>query len=213
VTRPVKTRTYDSSSRRSASLERRSRILVAAREVFLEQGYVGATMAAIAKRATVAVDTVYELVGRKPALFRLLIETAISGEDQAVPAEEREYVQRMRAEPTAGGALEVYARALPVIHARLAPLVAVLQAAAAAEPELASLWHEIAERRATNMRRFATELATKGQLLVSVERTADVVWATNSPELYLLLVHQRGWTPSEYGDWLADTWRRLLLSE
>src|SRR4051794_31155511 len=170
-------------------------------------------MATIARRSGVAVDTVYELVGRKPALFRLLIETAISGEDHAVPAEEREYVQRMRAEPTARGALEVYATALPLIHARLAPLVAVLQAAAAVEPELDLLWREIADRRATNMHRFATELATKGALRVPVERAADVIWATNSPELYLLLVRQRGWTANEYSDWLAETWHRLLLAE
>ena len=196
MARTVKTRAYDGSSRRTASQERRSGILSASREVFVEQGYVGTTMAAIAKRSGVAVDTVYELVGRKPALFRLLIETAISGEDQAVPADEREYVQRMQAEPTAKGALAIYAKALPLIHARLAPLVAVLQAAASAESELAELWHEISERRATNMRRFAAQLESTGELAVSADRAADVIWATNSPELYLLLVGQRGWTPT-----------------
>ena len=211
MARSVKTRAYDSSSRRSASQERRARILTASREVFVEQGYVGTTMAAIAKRSGVAVDTVYELVGRKAALFRLLIETAISGEDQAVPPDEREYVQRMQAEPTARGALTIYAKALPLIHARLAPLVAVLQAAASAEPELAELWHEISERRATNMRRLAAQLESTGELAVPADRAADVIWATNSPELYLLLVRQRRWSPDEYSDWLNATWQKLLL--
>jgi AcrR family transcriptional regulator len=211
VPRPVKTRSYDSSARRAASAQRRGRILAAAREVFLARGYAGTTMAAIAEQAGVAVDTVYELVGRKPDLFRLLIETAISGQDEAVPADERDYVQRIQAEPTAAGALGVYARALPLIHARLAPLVAVLQGAGSAEPDLARLWHEISERRAANMRRLALQLDATGQLAVPVDEAADVIWATNSAELYLLLVSQRGWTPDRYSEWLEETWRRLLL--
>ena len=41
--------------------------------------------------------------------------------------------------------------------------------------------------------------------------TADIIWATNSPELYTQLVEQRSWTPQEYGVWLGDSWVRLLL--
>jgi hypothetical protein len=37
--------------------------------------------------------TVYAAVGKKPALFRLLIEVAISGSDQVLPAEEPDYVR------------------------------------------------------------------------------------------------------------------------
>jgi hypothetical protein len=40
---------------------------------------------------------------------------------------------------------------------------------------------------------------------------ADIVWATNSAEMYQLLVGQRGWTPQRYERFLADTWERLLL--
>ncbi len=207
----VKGRGYDNSARQSASRERQALVLAAARALFLERGSVRTTVAAVADRAGVAVDTVYELVGRKPDLFRLLIETAISGENQAVAADDRAYVQQIQAEPTAVGKLEIYAAALPAVHARLAPLVAVLQVAASAEPALADLWHEIAERRATNMRRLAAELDATGQLAVPVDQAADVIWATNSPELYLLLVGQRGWTGEQYRSWLADTWRRTLL--
>jgi hypothetical protein len=44
-----------------------------------------------------------------------------------------------------------------------------------------------------------------------VEEAADVIWATNSAEFYVLLVHERGWSAERYARWLADTWRRLLL--
>ncbi|HEY5277376.1 MAG TPA: TetR/AcrR family transcriptional regulator [Coriobacteriia bacterium] len=208
---PVKGRSYDNSARTQASRARQAQVLTAARTLFLERGYVRTTMQAIADEAGVALDTVYELVGRKPDMFRLLIETAISGGDQAVAADDRDYVQRIRAEGTAQGKLRVYAEALPAIMSRLAPLVMVVQAAASAEPALGDLWHEIAERRATNMGRFAAELGDTGQLAIPVEEAADIIWATNSPELYALLVHQRGWTAERYGRWLAESWERMLL--
>ena len=207
----VKRRAYDNTARETASQQRHADVLAAARALFLERGYARTTMAAVAERAGVAVDTVYELVGRKTALFRLLIETAISGQAHAVPAEQRDYVLQMQAEPTAAGKLRIYAQVLPALLGRLAPLVSVTQEAGSAEPQLADLWHEIAERRAANMRRFAASLYETGELAVSVEAAADVIWATNSPEFYLLLVTQRSWTPEQYGDWLATTWQRLLL--
>jgi len=48
---------------------------------------------------------------------------------------------------------------------------------------------------------------------ISREEAADVIWATNSPEFYVLLVHERGWDPDHYAHWLADAWRRLLLRD
>ena len=87
----------------------------------------------------------------------------------------------------------------------------MLQQAAPAEPQLAALWQEIAERRHANMRRFVADLATSATLRVEPGEAADIVWATNAPELYQLLIGQRGWTPERYERFLADTWRRLLL--
>ncbi len=188
-------------------------ILAAARAVFLERGYVATTMPAIAARAGVALDTVYASVGRKPVLFRALLETAISGQDEAVPAEEREYVRAIQAEPSAGRKLELYASAVTAIQRRLAPLFAVALDAAAAEPELAQVWQAIAERRAANMRRFAADLAGVAPLRVAVDEAADVVWATSSPEFFLLMVRDRGWPVERFERWLAETWKRLLLVE
>ncbi|HEX4163394.1 MAG TPA: TetR family transcriptional regulator, partial [Acidimicrobiales bacterium] len=92
-------RSYDSSRRRADSAATRLRILAAAREGIVNDGYRSTTVAAIARKAEVNADTVYELVGRKPVILREVIETAISGKDEAVPAEERDYVVAMRAEP------------------------------------------------------------------------------------------------------------------
>lgn len=208
----VKRKTYDSSSRAGSSRARRHRILQAAGTEFVERGYLGTTMSGIAERAEVSLDTVYTLVGRKPELFRLLVETAISGEDEAVVADQRAYVQALLEEGTAEGKLAIYAQAVRRIQARLAPLLAVLQQAAGADEELARLWREIGERRAINMRRLAEDVVAVRPLRMPVEQAADIIWATASTELYLLLVNQRGWSPGAYERWLADTWHHTLLA-
>jgi AcrR family transcriptional regulator len=208
---PVKRR-YDASKRRQAAARTRTAILDAALELFAGQGYTATPMAAIAEQAGVALDTVYASVGRKPQLARLLIEAAISGSSQAVPAEERDYVRAIQAAPDAGTKIAIYASAMRMIAGRLAPVLSILQQAAPAEPELAALWREIAERRAANMRRFVADLAAVAPLRVDLDEAADIVWATNAPELYQLLAGQRGWSPERYEHFLADAWRRLLLA-
>ena len=208
-------RRYNAARRQAAALHTRRAILDAATRLFLERGYVATTVADIAAAAGVALDTIYAVVGRKPILFRLLIETAISGTDAPIIADERAYVAAIRAETQAPRKLELYAEAMRTIHLRLAPLLRVLQGAATAEPELAAMWREIAERRARNMRMFVADLAATGVLREDISRAdaADIIWATNSPEFYVLLVHERGWKPDHYAGWLADAWRRLLLRD
>ena len=88
-------------------------------------------------------------------LTRLLMETAISGTDQAVPAEERDDAQRVRAARTAREKIRPYAAAVTEVSSRLAPLHLVLRDAAVQAPELGELWAGIAARRAGPPRRRA----------------------------------------------------------
>jgi AcrR family transcriptional regulator len=207
---PVKRR-YDATRRRQAAARTRTAILDAARELFTERGYTATPMTAIAERAGVALDTVYASVGRKPELARLLIETAISGTDQAIPAEQRDYVRAVQAAPDAETKIALYAAAVTAIAPRMAVVLAIIQQAAHTEPDLAALWDQIAERRAANMRRFVADLATVTPLRLDLGDAADIVWATNAAELYQLLVGRRGWSPQRYERFLTDTWHRLLL--
>jgi AcrR family transcriptional regulator len=206
-------RRYDSSARQASSAATRRRILAAARGLFIEAGYRGTTIAAVADRAEVSVATVYELVGRKPTILRELIEQAISGTDRTVVAEEREYVQAIRAEADASVKLATYAAAVAEIQQRVSPLFLALRDAASTEPEALAVWDEINERRAANMHRLASELAETGRLRpgLRVADVADVIWATNSAEFYVLLTVERGWSPQQFQGWLTDAWQRLLL--
>jgi AcrR family transcriptional regulator len=208
---PVKRR-YDVTGRRQAADRTRAAILDAARELFSERGYAATPMTAIAERAGVALDTVYAAAGRKPELARLLIETAISGTGQAVPAERRDYVRAIQAAPDASAKIAIYAAAITAIAPRLALVLAIIQQAPD-EEDLAQLWHQIAERRAANMRLFVADLASVHPLRLDADEAADIVWATNATELYQLLVGQRGWSPQRYQRFLADSWHRLLLAD
>ena len=213
VAQDVKRRSYDNTGRRAESLATRQRILNATRQLMLERGYRATTVAAIARAAGVHVDTVYELVGRKPVLVRELIEQALSGTDHAVPAEDRPYVAAIRAEPDPRRKIALYAAAVRAMQARLAPLVLAVRDASATEPEAREVWRQLSDRRATNMRTFVRDLQAAGGLRegLSIEEAADSVWATNSSDMYLLLTVDRGWSPDRYERWLTDTWHRLLL--
>ena len=123
-------------------------------------------------------------------------------------------MRAIRAEPKAQRKLEIYAAALIGIHARLAPLFKVLQAAASVDDDLAELWKEISQRRAANTGLFAADLAATGHLRKDLgsDQAADIIRSMNSPEFYSLLVEQRGWSPQAFESWLANAWTRLLLS-
>jgi AcrR family transcriptional regulator len=206
-------RRYHSPRRVEQAAQTRRAVLLAARELFTSNGYSATTIANIAERARVSPDTIYATVGRKPALLRELVETAISGTDHAVPAEQRDYVQRMIAAPTARDKLTIYAIAITAIQERMAPVFLALRDAATTDADCAALWSEIAQRRAANMRRFAGDLRRTGQLRTDLtdDQVADIIWSMNAAEYWDLLVRERGWTPNEFAEWLTDAWTRLLL--
>lgn len=206
-------RRYHSPRRKEQAAATRDAVLAAARGLFVGEGYRSTTVAAIARQAGVAVDTIYATIGRKPDLLREVVEAAISGTGQAVPAERRDYVLRVRDAADAGEKIRIYAEALAGIQPRLAPVYVALRDAAGTDPDCAALWREISDRRAANMRRFVDELAAAGELRPDrpAAELADAVWSMNGPEYWVLLVDQRGWSPDQFAAWLADAWCRLLL--
>jgi AcrR family transcriptional regulator len=207
-------RDYRSPRRVEQAAETRRAVLAAARDLFVNTGYTATTVAQIAAKATVSVDTVYAAVGRKPELLRELVETSISGSDRAIPGEERDYVARMQAAGTAREKLTIYADAITGIQQRLAPVFLALRDAAVSNPECAALWTEISQRRAANMRRLAADLRTTGEVRgdLSDEQVADIIWSMNAAEYWLLLVRERSWSSEQFAAWLSDAWIRLLLA-
>jgi hypothetical protein len=46
---------------------------------------------------------------------------------------------------------------------------------------------------------------------LDVARATDVLWTLNHPDVWLLLVGERGWTPGQWERWFADTACAQLL--
>lgn len=207
-------RRYHAPQRAEQAAATRRAVVEAARGLFTTRGYAATTVGQIAERAGVAVDTLYATVGRKPVLLREVFETALSGRDVAVPAEERDYVRAIQAAPSAREKIAIYARAITRIAPRLSPVQLALRDAAARDPACAALDTELADRRAGNMRLFAADLRATGELRADLtdDEVADIVWSMTSAEYYLLLVRRRGWTPQRFGEHLYDAWTRLLLT-
>jgi AcrR family transcriptional regulator len=207
-------RTYRATQRAASAAATRRAVLDGAKDLFTERGYGATTVADIAARAGVAVDTLYATVGRKPQILRELVETALSGTDEVVPAQQRDYVMAIRAASDVETKLAVYAAAVTAISSRLAPIFLALRDAAVTDDSCAALWSEISARRARNMREFAADLRSTGRLRDDLgdDQVADVIWTMNAAEYWDLLVGQRGWRPEQFRDWLVDAWSRLLLA-
>ncbi len=211
---PPRPRRYYSPRRAAQALQTRHAILDAARSLFVTKGYAATTVADIAAHAEVSVDTLYSSVGRKPELLRELVETSISGGDQAIPAEQRDYVQQISAAPAARDKLAIYARAITAIQQRMAPVFLALRDASVTDPDCAALWHDISQRRAANMVRFAADLRATDEVRPDLtdRQVADIIWSMNAAEYWVLLVEERSWTPEQFTDWVTEAWTRLLLS-
>jgi AcrR family transcriptional regulator len=169
-------------------------------------------VADVAGAAGVSVDTVYASVGRKPELLLAVVDMVLGSADEPIPAEERNYVRGIRAAATAEDKIGLYAAALGRLMPAVAPLVEALRRAAGTDPQCAAAWQGLVDRRAANMRLFVADLRAAGGVRSDLRPSelADIVWAMNSPE-YFLLLSSRGWGPRRYARHLHDAWRRLLL--
>jgi AcrR family transcriptional regulator len=218
MTRAVKpSRRYDSPHRRKQAAQTRRAIVAAGSRLFLERGYAGTTMAAIAAEAGVVVETVYRAFDGKAALFRAVVEAALAGgvERSEQPVEERPAIAAVIAEPDPARQVELYAATQPGIHRRAGPLFRALRDARALDPELARIWEDMEAWRREGQGRFAEMLASRGVLRPSLSAASagDIVWTLCSLAVHDLLVIERGWSLRRYGDWLASALKRELLPE
>ena len=98
--------------------------------------------------------------------------------------------------------------------ARTAPVHRLLADAARSDPEAASLLAEIARQRQEGQQRIARSLARSGALREGLRErdAADIIHALASPEVYGLLVLDRGWSGERYERWIASTLADQLLA-
>ena len=188
------------------SRQTRRRILQAAYELFVDQGYGATTLQGIAERAGVAVQTIYFAFGNKPSLLKELVDVTIAGDDEPIPTMRRDWFLDALAADTAEAHLRAHMRGTCQILQRVAPIMEVLRAAGAQDPSLASMWQQDSDPRLEVQTAAAASLVTKpgARADVSVEYAADVLYGMLSPELHLLFVRNRGWTPERWEQWVYD---------
>jgi hypothetical protein len=89
----------------------------------------------------------------------------------------------------------------------------VIRSAASTDADIADLWARIQADFHDNQRGIVKALHTRKALRpgLGVARAADVLWTLNHPDLWLLLVGERGWTPGEWERWFTDVARSQLL--
>jgi AcrR family transcriptional regulator len=206
-------RRYVSEVRDEQARRTRRAIVTAARDLFLAQGYAATTIDAIAEAAHVSRRTVFNAVGGKVVLLKLALEWAIVADDEPVALADRPAIRAIQAERDPRRALALWVNMVVDIAARVAPIGAVLYAAADGDPEAAELLANEAQLRMSGATAFAGYLASLGGLAagVSERQAAELCWALMDGHLYHLLVTQRGWTPAALAQWLSDSLAATLL--
>ena len=195
-----------SSRQKSGGTQARTRlarraVVGAARALFLERGYQATTIDAISDRSDVPAATVYRLFSSKLGILKALLDVSIAGDDKAVPVPERPQVAALHAETDLGKLVAGFARIAVAINARSSDVYRILCGAAGSDPAAAALLADYQHQRDDGQGRIARALARAGAL--RQRDVADLIHALMSPELYRLLVVDRGWSPERYEPWLA----------
>ena len=189
----------------------RAAVVQEARTLFTERGYAATTVEAISDRSGVPPATVYRLFASKLGILKALLDVSIAGDDQAVPLTDRPQVQALLTDPDTRNQLAGFAGITRGIMSRTEPAHRILVSAASSDPDAAALLAEQGRQRQHGQSRIARSLARAGVLRPGLRErdAADIIHALMSPEVYYLLVGDRGWRPEQYESWLKD----ILISQ
>jgi len=200
-------RSYDGSGRRAQAQVSRERILAAAHELFVAQGYAGTSIADIGAAAGVSVPTVFAHFGSKVELLKQCVDSATVGDAEPVPLADRSEMVNIRAGRTARQVIDRLAAFIASAAPRVVPIYMVMYRAADADPEIRSLTRTMDEQRlagATQLARVVMDrLGSDNEDLAAEIR--DLIWTMNSPQTFTLLVTERGWPLDRYEAWVSRT--------
>lgn len=207
-----KTRRYDSSRRQEQAAATRSKILEAAEPLFVRDGYVATSMAAIAKEAGVALKTVYLAFDTKSGLLRALWNLRLRGDQDPVPIGERPDFQAVLSEPDPEKKLRKLIRFASAARERIAPVLEIVRGGAPADPEVGALWRRMQSEFYENQGAVIKSLK-KGALKpgLTPAKATDILWTLNNPTVFLLLVNDRGWSLDQQEKLIADAVCSQLL--
>jgi len=191
----------------------RAAVVDAARTLFLERSYGATTIDAISALSDVPPATVYRLFSSKRGILKALLDVSIAGNDEAISMADRPLVRSILADPDPRNMVAGFVGVAAQVNVRTAAIYRILVSAAASDPDAAMLLDELTRQRQQGQGRVARALARARALRPTLrERDAgDIIHALVSPEVYGLLVVDRGWPPERYETWLTETLVDQLL--
>ena len=186
---------------------------VTARDLFVERGYQATTMESVAARADVSLKTVYNAYASKAGLLRAVWDLLLKGDLDDAPVAARPWYTAVLSEPDPRRQLAMTAESSRIVKTRIGPLLKVIREAAAVDADPAELWELIQTDFRANQQAIVQTLAEKGALRpeLDLERATDLLWMLNHPDVWLLLVDRRGWSPAEWEAWFAESSQQQLL--
>jgi AcrR family transcriptional regulator len=199
--------------------ETRRRLLVAARGEFAERGYAAATVARIAERADVSVQTLYSNWGNKRNLLRAVMESAVTGDDDVpLVAGQPPAVLVATVDPDDAADPRRLLAHLSHQYRLLAERAAVgwqtYQDGAAIDPDIAADWQQLSDLRRQAFRgMFARVPAQALRPGLTSAAAADTAWVIASPDTHHQLVRQAGYTYDQLEDWVRATLSAALFTD
>jgi AcrR family transcriptional regulator len=190
------------------------RILEAATSLFVDRGYVGTSLLAVAEAAGVAPRTVYVRFGSKAQLLVRCIETSIVGDQQPAPLLDRASVRPGLRGATLEIRIDALASTAGAIMRRSAALFAVGSQAAAVEPEMAAMERVGMQQTLHDFRLVAERMAADGMLPagMTAEEVTDLLWVVAGPRTMVSLRNDRGWSADQFTTWVGSALRAALTT-
>jgi AcrR family transcriptional regulator len=206
-------RAYNSPRRREQAQATRRAVLDAAQRLFERDGFAATAVPAIAAEARVSTKTVYLAFESKSGVLRALWNVRLRGDDGEAPVAARKWYVEVLEEPDPERQLRLNARNARAVKTRIGGVMGVVRTAAAVDPDAAALWERIETDFYANQREIVKTLHRKGALrdALDVTQATDILWTLNHPDVWLLLVGERRWSPARFERWLCDTSRAQLL--
>jgi AcrR family transcriptional regulator len=202
-------------SRAEKTRQTRRRIVAAAAEKFLDQGYGATTLDQVAVRAGVAVQTVYFHFGNKATLLKEALDTAAAGDDEPVAVLDRSWLKELTDEPSPGRVIELWLIGGREIFERVAPLLAVVRGTVGTDPDLATQWDVNEGERRTAFRVLAGLLDDRAALRpgLTVQEAGDLAFLISSAENYIVATQTLGWAPERWQQTTATLLAESLLGQ
>jgi AcrR family transcriptional regulator len=208
-------RAYRSTVREESAGQTRRRIVDAAAALFVDRGYAGTTIDAVAERAGVSRRTVFSSAGSKVELLKTAWDWAVVGDDQPIAVADRPEIARMRQERDPETLVELWVDQVLRVGARVGQLAWVLARAVDVDREAAALQQRIDVERRAGAAMFVGGLAAIDGLRadVSEQEGADMAWVLMNPLFVRRLREDRDWTDDQVRVWLRRLTKASLLAD